>query len=274
MKILHKIQQLRFAIWMLFMVSAALSCDRCLHKSKVASNARANINGACGYGTSATSLTTRGGLVTASASAKIYREGVGCGACYQIRCTDPGVCTKPGVKVLVTDFTKNTQTDFVLSARSFSRLAVPSKAAQFLKMGTVDVDYKRIPCEYGGQNMTVKVDKSSKYPDYLAVQFLYQGGQTDITAVEVDQVGSSGWQYMTRNQGAIWGMQNPPRGYLSFRLLVTGGYDGSWVWPRRNLLPSIWTPGSVYESGIQITEIAQEGCSPCETGNWTDTYVN
>jgi len=83
MKILHKIQQLRFAIWMLFMVSAALSCDRCLHKSKVASNARANINGACGYGTSATSLTTRGGLVTASASAKIYREVVGCGACYQ-----------------------------------------------------------------------------------------------------------------------------------------------------------------------------------------------
>jgi len=256
------------------MVSVALSCDRCLHKSKVASFARANINGACGYGNSATSVTARGGLVMASASSRIYREGVGCGACYQIRCTDPGVCTKSGVKVLVTDFTKNTQTDFVLSARSFSKLAVASKAAQFLKMGTVDVDYKRIPCDYGSQNMTVKVDKSSKYPDYLAVQFLYQGGQTDITGVEVDRVGSSGWQYLSHKNGAIWGIQNPPIGSLSFRLLVTGGYDGSWVWPRRNLLPAIWRPGSVYESGVQITDIAQEGCSPCETGNWTDTYVN
>ncbi len=192
----------------------------------------------------------------------------------QIRCTDPGVCTKSGVKVFVSDFTKGNQTDFVLSARSFSKLSIPSKAVQFLKMGAVDVDYKRILCEYGGQNMTVKVDESSKYPDYLAVQFLYQGGQTDITGVEVDQVGFSSWQYMTRSHGATWAMDRPPRGPLSFRLLVTGGYDGSWVWPRRNLLPSDWRPGAVYESGVQITEIAQEGCSRCEMGNWTDTHVN
>jgi len=257
------------------MVSAALCCDRCLHKSKVSYQASPPLQaGACGYGSFAARVAVRGGLATASASATIYREGVGCGACYQIRCTDPGVCTKSGVKVVITDFTKRNQTDFVLSARSFSKLSVPGKASQFLKMGTVDVDYKRIPCEYGGQNMTVKVDESSKYPDYLAVQFLYQGGQTDITGVEVDQVGSSGWKYMTRNHGAIWGIEKPPRGPLSFRLLVTGGYDGSWVWPRRNLLPSNWMPGAVYESGVQITEIAQEGCSPCETGNWTDTYVN
>ena len=38
----------------------------------------------------------------------------------------------------------------------------------------------------------MKVDKSSKYPDYLAVQFLYQGGQTDITGVEVAQVSNRG----------------------------------------------------------------------------------
>ena len=45
-----------------------------------------------------------------------------------------------------------------------------------------------VPCEYKGQNMVVKVDKSSEYPYYLAVQFLYQGGQTNIVIVDVAQV--------------------------------------------------------------------------------------
>ena len=46
----------------------------------------------------------------------------------------------------------------------------------------------RVPCEYKGQNMVVKVDKSSEYPYYLVVQFLYQGGQMDIVIVDVAQV--------------------------------------------------------------------------------------
>ena len=45
-----------------------------------------------------------------------------------------------------------------------------------------------VPCEYKGQNMVVKVNESSEYPYYLAMQFLYQGGQTDIVIVDVAQV--------------------------------------------------------------------------------------
>ena len=39
--------------------------------------------------------------------------------------------------------------------------------------------------------MVVKVDESSEYPYYLAVQFLYQGGQMDIVIVDVAQVNLS-----------------------------------------------------------------------------------
>jgi hypothetical protein len=46
----------------------------------------------------------------------------------------------------------------------------------------------RVPYEYKGQNMAVKVDKNSQYPYYLAMQFLYQGGQTEIVIVDVSQV--------------------------------------------------------------------------------------
>jgi Expansin C-terminal domain len=34
----------------------------------------------------------------------------------------------------------------------------------------------------------VRVEEKSKNPNYLAVKFLYQGGQTDIVAVDVGQV--------------------------------------------------------------------------------------
>ncbi|KAH9321474.1 hypothetical protein KI387_016113, partial [Taxus chinensis] len=215
--------------------------------------------GACGYESFASTL-NHGGVATASS--QIYKEGVGCGACYQIRCTNQAICRKSGLKVVVTDHTENNQTDFVVSVRTFSSLAQPSKSAELVKMGIANVEYKRIPCEYPGQNMTLKIDKSSSYPYFLAVQFLYQGGQTDITSVDVAQVGTSNWKYMTRNHGAVWSIEKPPMGDLSVRWLVTSGYDGYWVWSKRSVLPSNWKVGSVYDSGIQIKEIAQEGCSP------------
>lgn len=36
--------------------------------------------------------------------------------------------------------------------------------------------------------MAIKVEESSAYPNFLAVKFLYEGGQTDISAVEVARV--------------------------------------------------------------------------------------
>jgi len=36
--------------------------------------------------------------------------------------------------------------------------------------------------------LAVRVEESSKNPDYLAIKFLYQGGQTEIVAVDVAQV--------------------------------------------------------------------------------------
>jgi hypothetical protein len=46
----------------------------------------------------------------------------------------------------------------------------------------------RVPCEYEGKNLAVRVEERSRPPNDLAVRFLYQGGQTDIVAVDVAQV--------------------------------------------------------------------------------------
>ncbi|EHA8589433.1 hypothetical protein COCNU_scaffold009787G000010 [Cocos nucifera] len=46
---------------------------------------------------------------------------------------------------------------------------------------------------------------------------------------------------------------------MQFRMVVTGGYDGKWVWAQKAVLPVEWKTGLVYDSGVQITDIAQEG---------------
>ncbi|RLM55728.1 expansin-like A4 isoform X2 [Panicum miliaceum] len=47
--------------------------------------------GACGYGT-AMAAELVGGYAVAAAGAEFFRDGAGCGACYQLRCRDRRVC--------------------------------------------------------------------------------------------------------------------------------------------------------------------------------------
>ena len=169
----------------------------------------------------------------------------------------------------------------------------------------------RVPCEYKHRNLSVRVEDKSRAPGDLAIRFLYQGGQTDIVAVDVAQVrlafflssglirnvfgkeirvsmnwfeikepfekkkktldvqvGSSNWKFMTRDNGPAWSTSQAPPGPLQLRVVVTGGYDGKWVWADREVLPRRWRAGEVYDTGVQITDIAQEGCFPCDTHEW------
>ena len=47
----------------------------------------------------------------------------------------------------------------------------------------------RIPCEYAkDRNLSIRVVEKSRPPSNLSIRFLYQGGQTDIVAVDVATV--------------------------------------------------------------------------------------
>lgn len=46
----------------------------------------------------------------------------------------------------------------------------------------------RVPCDYKGKNLAVRVDESSQKPNYLAISVFYQGGQTEIVSADVAQV--------------------------------------------------------------------------------------
>ncbi|XP_042375875.1 expansin-like A1 [Zingiber officinale] len=251
----------------LLLISSTSACDRCVHQSSAAyfSSASTVAAGACGYGSMAMGF--NGGFVAAGSSV-IHRGGIGCGACFQVRCKDTRVCTRGGVKVTLTDLNKNNDTGFILSSSAFRAMARNGMVQDLNKLGILDVEYKRIPCEYKNQNLSIRVEENSRRPNYLAIKFMYQGGQTDIVGVDVARVGSSNWQFMNRDYGPVWSTNQAPVGSLQFRLVVTSGYDGKWIWTRNAVLPMDWKTGSVYDLGVKVTEIAQEGCNPCHRQDW------
>ncbi|KAF7105085.1 hypothetical protein CFC21_105923 [Triticum aestivum] len=261
--------------------SATYRCGWCPRRSTASilpPGAGALTGPACGYGGQAAEMAVDGGFHIAAVSAGFFRGGRACGACYQLRCRGRSACAKDGVKVVVVaDVAETNMTGgkFLLTKDAFAALATADRAAE-LADAAVDVDFRRIPCVYKSKNLAVKVEEtSSRERGYLALRFLYQGGQTDIAAVEVAQAvtGSSGtkneaspsqttWQYMTRREASpsVWRMSRVPTGPLRLRLVVTAGSGGKWLRADGAVLPAEWQPGAVYDTGLRVTDVAANTC--------------
>lgn len=92
------------------------------------------------------------------------------------------------MNVVVTDYGEGDKTDFILSPRAYARLARPNVATELFARGVIDVEYRRVSCQYAGYNLMIKIHEHSRYPHYLALTFLYAAGMNEITAVELWQV--------------------------------------------------------------------------------------
>ena len=79
--------------------------------------------GACGYGAALATELNGGGYVAAAAGAEFFRDGAGCGACYQLRCRDRRVCGDAGVKVVVVTDAANHTGGFLLAREAFAAMA-------------------------------------------------------------------------------------------------------------------------------------------------------
>ncbi|KAF3326523.1 expansin-like A2 [Carex littledalei] len=112
--------------------------------------------GACRYGAMATQLYN--GYIAAAGPA-LFREGDSCGNCFEV---------------------------FVLSKKAFIALGIKGMAHDLMQHRNLDVEFRRTPCEYN-KNLSIRVEERSRKPGHLTIKFLYQGGQTDVMAVEVAQ---------------------------------------------------------------------------------------
>ncbi|KAF3448245.1 hypothetical protein FNV43_RR08958 [Rhamnella rubrinervis] len=205
-------------------------------------------SGACGYGEHGRNLNDG----DVAGVARLYRNGSGCGACYQVRCTNKQHCSDDGVKIVATDYGEGDRTDFILSRRAYAKLAHPNSASELFAYGVVDVEYTRISCQYSGNNLMYMVNEHSRYPHYLSIVILYAGGQNDITAVELWREDSKEWKPMRRAFGTVWDMENPPKGSINLMLQLSGSAGVNWV-QNNNAIPDYWNSGAVYDSNIQLT---------------------
>ncbi|XP_038706273.1 expansin-like A3 isoform X2 [Tripterygium wilfordii] len=182
-----------YSLFLIFSTASSVKyCGRCVFQSKAAYFPKtADIpfkHGDCGYGPMA--LGFYSGHI-AAASPSLFKDGVGCGGCLQVKCKDPVACGK-GVEVVLTGLQNKTNTDLVLSSRAFRAMAKKGMDKNLLKRGTVDVEYKRIPCVYKHHNVSLRVEESSSQPNRLAIKVLYQGRASILGFIREEIWGSMG----------------------------------------------------------------------------------
>ncbi|KAJ8774108.1 hypothetical protein K2173_009539 [Erythroxylum novogranatense] len=167
-------------------LAEAATCSDCFINSRAAyypnSDQNGTDTGACGFGTFG--ATINGGDV--STASELYRNGIGCGACYQVRCTNSYYCSDNGVTVVITDQGSSHDTDFILSRRAFARMAqTTDAAASLLASGIVDIQYRRY-----GAVWTTKSPPSGP----LSLRMLFSDDNGDETwVVPVNNIPSD-WQ--------------------------------------------------------------------------------
>ncbi|KAI8530287.1 hypothetical protein RHMOL_Rhmol11G0045000 [Rhododendron molle] len=206
-------------------VGDAATCSDCITHSRAAyypnSDEQGTETGACGFGTFGATI-NRGDV---SAASDLYRDGVGCGACYQVRCTNSNLCSDKGVTLVITDHGASDRTDFILSRRAFGQMAQTTDGAvSLLAFGVVDIEYRRPP-ESGVSQLTKNIKTQS-----------------------------FGCKLLDRSYGAVWTTSSPPSGSLSIRMLFSDDDDETWVVLVNNI-PQDWTPGNTYDSGVRVATV-------------------
>ncbi|KAK7386284.1 hypothetical protein VNO78_26409 [Psophocarpus tetragonolobus] len=199
--------------------------------------------GACGFGEFGRRMNWYDGRVAGVGG--LYRNGAGCGACYQVRCLIPRLCDANGAYLVATDQGYGDRTDFIMSPRAFFKLGRNAKASEELKKyGTLDIEYKRVPCTYTG-NVLFHIKETSSNPGYFAVVILNVNGKNDVTAVELWQKTQQRWEPLHRSYGAVFDFANPPSGELLLRFKVGP------IW-KIYKVPANWKPRFTYDTNLQL----------------------
>ncbi|KZV27215.1 hypothetical protein F511_04668 [Dorcoceras hygrometricum] len=208
------------------------------------------LGGACGY---EDTYKAGFGAITAAVSAALFRDGEGCGGCYQVICNyghDRRWCLRHApITVTATNlcppdnrggWCDPPRHHFDMSMPAFFRIARQGNE------GVVPVLYRRVACKRsGGVRFTIKGQ-----PNFSMIMISNVGGSGDIKNTLIRGSGTTSWAPMTRNWGANWQTNIDLHGQtMSFKLVLVDG--DTLEFP--NVVPSSWKSGQTFASHNQFS---------------------
>ncbi|XP_044384231.1 expansin-B7 [Triticum aestivum] len=202
--------------------------------------------------------------MTSCGNEPLFKDGKGCGSCYQIRCVSAGhpACSGVPETVIITDmnYYPVSRFHFDLSGTAFGAMAKDGRNDELRHAGIIDMQFRRVPCQYPGLTVTFHVQHGSN-PYYLAILVEYENGDGDVDQVDImqsrpDVAGEGGmaptgeWVPMTESWGSIWRMdtRRPMQGPFSLRITNESGK----TLVADQVIPADWEPNEIYSSIIQF----------------------
>ncbi|PAN48537.1 hypothetical protein PAHAL_9G388500 [Panicum hallii] len=188
--------------------------------------------------------------MTSCGNEPLFKDGKGCGSCYQIRCTNHAACSGNPETVIITDmnYYPVSKYHFDLSGTAFGAMAKPGRNDELRHAGIIDIQFKRVPCDYPGQKVTFHVEEGSN-PVYFAVLVEFEDGDGDAVQVDLMEASSGSWTPMRESWGSIWRLDSNHRLQAPFSLRITNESGKQLV--ASNVIPANWVPNTYYRSIVQ-----------------------
>ncbi|XP_022151532.1 putative expansin-B2 isoform X2 [Momordica charantia] len=210
--------------------------------------------GACGYG-EAVEQPPFSSLIAAGGPS-LYKSGKACGACYQVKCSEKAACSGNPVTVVITDSCPggscaSDSVHFDLSGTAFGAMAAAGRADELRNLGVLQIQHKRVECNYPGRSINFVVDSGSN-SNYFAALIEYGDGDGDVGSVELKQaLDSYSWTPMQQSWGAVWKLDSGSALQAPFSLKLTSLDSGKTV-VANNVIPAGWKPGQTYRSLVNF----------------------
>ncbi|KAK3430032.1 hypothetical protein EUGRSUZ_E01626 [Eucalyptus grandis] len=191
--------------------------------------------GTCGYGNGVDQALFPSMVSTGGPS--LFKAGKGCGACYEVKCTENAACSGNPVTVVITD--------------ECPAMANLGKANELRNAGVLQIQWQRVECNFPGVKATFHVDSGSNpNPNYFAALIEYEDGDGKLGAVNLKQaLHSDSWLPMQHLWGAVWKLDGAGQLRALFSIKLTS-LDSGKTLVANNVIPTGWQPGQTYRSVV------------------------